>query len=404
MNNSWTFGQYSIYRVLFGTYLMIHFIGLLPWSSELFSKEGMLPVGSLSPLFHLFPSVLLINDSPMAVHLLLSAGVLSSLLLVVGKGDRYAAISCWYVLTCLFGRNPLIANPSLPYVGWLLLAHTCLPLHDQMKHNWRMPSGIFLAAWIAMAVGYTYSGYMKLTSPSWIDGSAIKHVLNNPLAHSNFMTGNLLSLPEAGIQFLTWSALLSELLFAPLALFSRLRPWLWLMLLSMHLGLLTVIRFPDLSFGMIMLHLFTFNPAWIKPKQASNLHIFYDGTCGLCHGFVRFTLSENIQRTDFLFMPLQGKSFQELVKTHNVTELPDSIVVYDQQSGVLFYKVEAITQVLEGLGGLWRCIGVLLKLIPHKMGLRGYDFMAKVRHSFVKKPGSPCPLLPREWKQYIVMD
>lgn len=404
MNNSWTFGQYSVFRAIFGLYLTIHFLNLFPWASELFSSEGMLPSGSLSPLFHLFPSILLINDSSTAVHLLLMAGFVSSILLTIGKFDRYAAIVCWYVLTALFDRNPLIANPSLPYVGWLLLATACLPDHSRLGHSWRMPKGVFLAAWIAMAVGYSYSGYMKLTSPSWIDGSAIRHVLNNPLAHANFVTTQLLALPSSLIQFLTWSALLSELLFAPLSLFSRLRPWMWLTLLSMHIGLLMVIRFPDLSFGMIILHIFTFDPAWVRPKKGHALKIFYDGSCGLCHGFVRFTLSENINRTAFVFMPLQGKLFQELVKVRGIAPLPDSIVVYDMEKKILLYKTSAIIRVLEGLGGLWRGAAFLLNLIPLKIANLGYDFVAAVRHSLIKKPDAPCPLLPREWRQFIVMD
>lgn len=262
MSNSWTYGQYSIYRMIFGIYLIIHFAHLLPWGTELFSNEGMLPDGALSPLFHLFPSILLLNDSPFAVLALIITGILSGICLSIGKLDRLAALVGWYILTCLFDRNPLIANPSLPYVGWLLLAHVCIP--RPKKCTWKMPEGIFLAAWIAMAVGYSYSGYTKLISPSWLDGSAFLHVLQNPLARSNGITEALLHMPDIGIKCLTWGALALELSFAPLSLFKRARPWIWLMLISMHLGLLLTIRFADLSFGMIILHLFTFDPGWLQ--------------------------------------------------------------------------------------------------------------------------------------------
>ncbi len=56
-----------------------------------------------------------------------------------------------------------------------------------------------------------------------------------------------------------------ELLFAPLALSRRLRPFLWAGMLAMHLGLMALIDFADLSFGMVILHLFTFDPGWIRP-------------------------------------------------------------------------------------------------------------------------------------------
>lgn len=405
MNNSWTYGQYSIFRIIFGIYLIIHFIYLLPWGAELFSNKGMLPNGSLSPLYHLFPNILLLNDSPLTINLLLCIGVLSGICLLLGKKDRYAAILSWYILTCVFDRNPLIANPSLPYIGWLLLAHSCLPSYEKAKYTWKMPKGIFFAAWIAMAVGYSYSGYTKLVSPSWLDGSAFKYVLLNPLAHSNLVTDILLSMPELGMKFLTWSALLLELSFAPLALYARIRPWLWLMLLAMHIGLLFIVRFPDLSFGMIILHLFTFNPEWIKPKNINySLQVFYDGSCGLCHNFIRFTLSENIHTTSFVFMPLQGKAFQELVKREDIKSLPDSIVVYDPDSKILFYKSKAIIRVLENLGGLWRCIAYILKLIPLRISNVGYDMIARIRHKLFRKPDAICSVLPREWKQFILSD
>jgi len=50
VKNGWTGGQHSVFRALFGLYLLIHFVGLLPWSSELFSNRGVLPDASASPL------------------------------------------------------------------------------------------------------------------------------------------------------------------------------------------------------------------------------------------------------------------------------------------------------------------------------------------------------------------
>ena len=127
MNQQWTGGQYSLFRGLLGTYLFIHFAHLMPWGSEVFSNAGMLARGAASPLFHVFPSVLLLSDAPWAVGALLAAGALSAVLLALGRYDRPAAVVAWYVLACLFTRNPLIANPALPFVGWMLLAHVFVP-------------------------------------------------------------------------------------------------------------------------------------------------------------------------------------------------------------------------------------------------------------------------------------
>src|SRR2546426_853834 len=127
MKNGWTGGQYSLFRVIFGAYLFGHFVQLIPWGAEVFSNRGVLPQASASPLFHLMPNVLALADSPLAVCVLLVLGAGLSGLLLVGWHDRIAAALLWYVWACLFSRNPLIANPSLPFIGWLLLAHCCLP-------------------------------------------------------------------------------------------------------------------------------------------------------------------------------------------------------------------------------------------------------------------------------------
>jgi hypothetical protein len=275
--NGWTGGQYSLFRLLFGTYLLVHFVQLVPWGEELFSNQGVLPVASASPILHLFPNVLALSDAPTTVAALLAAGVVLSVLFAVGLCDRVAALGLWYLWACLFGRNPLIANPSIPFVGWLLLAHVFLPPAPfgswaargriDPGGEWRMPQAIYVAAWVVMAVGYSYSGYTKLISPSWRDGTALAHVLDNPLARPGWLREALLSLPAWLLHLGTWAALGLELAFAPLALFGRLRPWLWALMLLMHLSLILLIDFADLSLGMVMIHLFTWDPRWVGAER-----------------------------------------------------------------------------------------------------------------------------------------
>ena len=127
MKNGWTGGQYSLYRFVFGAYLVIHFAQLLPWGAELFSNRGMLPDADASPLYPLFPNLLFVADAPFVVAALLATGLGLAACFAFGIADRLAALGLWYVWACLFTRNPLIANPSLPFVGWLLLAHACIP-------------------------------------------------------------------------------------------------------------------------------------------------------------------------------------------------------------------------------------------------------------------------------------
>jgi hypothetical protein len=242
---------YAVARAAFGAYLFVHFAMLIPWAHEVFVE--VLPRES-SPFLRVFPNVLLFADvaTPMIV-----LATIASLFFAFGRFDRIAAVILWYVLACLFGRNPLILNPSMPFAGWLLLAHAVAP------------GRVFAPTWIVMSLGYSYSGYTKLISPWWVDGTALARVLENPLARPSFVRDLVLALPSPLLQATTWGALALELLFAPLAHLGRVRPWLWLAMLLMHLGLMVLIDFTDLSFMMVIVHLFTFDPAgWPRRRDA----------------------------------------------------------------------------------------------------------------------------------------
>jgi predicted DCC family thiol-disulfide oxidoreductase YuxK len=389
MKNGWTGGQYSIFRAIFGAYLFVHFAQLAPWTAEVFSNGGQLPDAAASPILHYFPNVLAFCDSPAFLSCFVALGAGLSLLFAAGIQDRWAAVGTWYVWACLLGRNPLIANPSIPYVGWMLLAHAALPRprfgawvsrgRVAGELPWRMPPPIFAAAWILMALGYSYSGVTKLLSPSWQDGSALLRMLANPLGRPGGIHGVLLALPPILVKTATWGALSLELLFAPLSLFRRLRPWLWGLLLSMHVLLIVAVDFADLSLGMVMLHLLTFDPAWIRPRRTGGpATVHYDGECGFCHGFVRFVLAEDTSGGGFRFAPLAGG---------------DTLVVRSGD-GATLTRSTAVMEVLARLGGVWRLIAVFGKLVPRVLRDAVYDAFARVRRTLFARPAQACPVLP----------
>jgi predicted DCC family thiol-disulfide oxidoreductase YuxK len=405
MKNGWTGGQYSLVRAVFGTYLFVHFIQLAPWAAELFSNQGILADSRKSPLLHLFPNILALWDTPAFVTSLVTLAAILSIPFAIGWHDRIAAVALWYIWACLHGRMPLISNPGLPYVGWLLLAHACLPPAPYGSvaargrvdpgGGWRMPPCIFLVAWIVMALGYTYSGLLKLNSPSWLDGSAVARVLENPLARAGLARESLLSLPEWALRVASWAALAAELAFAPLALISRFRPWLWAVLLALHLGLIVLINFADLSLGMVMLHLFTFDPAWVRRQPLAGMDtLFYDGTCGLCHRAVRFILAEDQTGTAFHFAPLGGETFQRVIPVPQQATLPDSLVVRTFD-GVLLTRTIAVRRICQRLGGLWRVAAIVSRVVPTFVWDVLYDFIARTRHRMFARPKESCPILPQ---------
>jgi predicted DCC family thiol-disulfide oxidoreductase YuxK len=165
-------------------------------------------------------------------------------------------------------------------------------------------------------------------------------------------------------------------------------------MLLMHLGLMALIDFADLSLGMVMLHLFTFDPAWVRPAKAAHTEtVFYDGHCGLCHRAVRFVLAEDRAGHAFRFAPLEGDAFRATVPEASRAGLPDSLIVSTAE-GALLTRSAAVLHILRRLGGIWRLSGGLARVVPAAIRDRAYDAVARIRHRLFPAPPEACPLIP----------
>jgi predicted DCC family thiol-disulfide oxidoreductase YuxK len=388
MTERTTGAHYSLFRFLLGAYLVVHFVMLLPYGAEVFSHAGALAEGAASPLFGILPNPLQWNDGPAMVALLLTLGVACGTAIAMGWGDRVAALLATAVLGWLFQRNPLIANPSLPLVGWMLVMHAFVPprplgsisgaLHG-VASGWRLPQHLHLAAWVILALCYSHSGWTKLASPSWIDGDTIRLVLQNPLARDHALREWLLATPPLLLQLLTWALLTIELLFAPLAIIRRARPWLWLAMLAAQIGFLLLLDFADLTFPMLLAHLLTFDPHWLSRRErTSPAVVLFDGDCAFCHASVRLALHESTDPR-LAFAPLAGRTARMLTRGEPLPHGGQSIVLIDAE-GRQEYKSRAVAGILERLGGLWLIPAALLRRLPRALADRAYDLVGGWRH------------------------
>jgi hypothetical protein len=263
--------QFALFRVALGTYLAAHFAHLMPWGAELFSRQGVLPNASLNPIHGILPNVLVWWDSPAAVTTFLAAMVVCSVLFAMGVARRSMAGILWYGWACLFNRNVLISNPGIPYIGLLLLLTTLVPptepwrfrRADRDPAEFHVPLMVWVAAWVLMAAGYTFGGIVKLQSPSWVNGTAMWHLLNNPLVRPGFLRDIALGLPTRVIALMTWGAVGLEVLFLALALWRVTRPFIWSAMVAMNIGFMLLVSSADLTAAMLLLHLFTFDPRWL---------------------------------------------------------------------------------------------------------------------------------------------
>lgn len=262
--------QFAVFRIVLGVYLVVHFGMLIPYASDIWSSKGSLPVPSLNLTYGVLPNLLNAFDSPGFVTGFVVLMLVLSISYALGFARRTVAVLLWYGWACLFNRNNFISNPGIPFVGWLLLASAIVPLGEPLtirrekepEGGWEMPKVLFLGAWFIMMLSYSISGFDKLGSPSWAGGMSIPILLDNPLARDTFLRTLLLSFPLILLKLQTWFVLALELLAFPLALFRPTRKWIWLGIVGMHLGILCIVDFADLTTGMLMIHLFTYNPSW----------------------------------------------------------------------------------------------------------------------------------------------
>jgi len=380
MQSPW---QFSIFRIIFGTYLAIHFAMLAPWAAEVFGSSGVMADPALNPAHGLFPNPLDLKlpDGVVTGFVVLLA--LAAVSFAAGCWRKPMAALLWFGSTALFHRNNLIGNPALPYTGLLLVLTLLVPSGEPLSRgerrmDWSMPVWVPRCAWILMAAGYSFSGITKIGSPSWMDGSAIARLLENPLARPGWGRDLLVALPDGVLSAMSWGTLALETLFLPLALWARSRPWIWLAMVGMHLGIIVVVDFADLSFGMLMLHLFTFDPRWLRAKATSPVLVRFDGECLMCSGSIRFLADED--HGEWLrFTPLKVPP----------GSAPETMLV--EKDGRTLDRSDAILAVLETLGGHWRAMAMAGRLIPRFLRDAVYRFIARNRYRWFGK-GNACSL------------
>ena len=274
-NTNWyTVKQLRIFQLLFGSYLAIHFAQLIPHATELFGRAGMIADPQWSPTYAYFPNILhhIDHSSTFLSIFLISLTCLSVMFALRLLAPRLIALLLWYGWASLLNRNVFISNPGIPYVGLLLLAFSLIKItkpqkdHSDNKELELSPQifpWLYWGGWTLYALGYTISGLHKLQSPSWIDGSALNHVLQSPLSRDNTLCHFLLQSNPLILQFSTWVSLFIEISFLPLGLFYHTRQLYWFGFLGLHLGVLLVVNFTDLTMGVLMMHFFLFDPHWL---------------------------------------------------------------------------------------------------------------------------------------------
>ncbi len=395
--------QFAIFRILLGTYLIWHFSLLVPYASELFSNIGLVPDPTLQRTYSIFPNILNLMDSSTGATAFVSVLIVLSFCLLIGYRRRLVSILLWFGWACLFNRNNFISNPGLPMIGWLLLAMAIIPEGEPLSKSkkqdeWAFPNELYWGAWLIVGIGYTISGFHKFESPSWQDGTAIHRLLDNPLARDGMLRELMIATPLFVFKIKNYFSLALEMLFLPLIFFQRTRLVAWVAVIGMHFGILTLVNFTDLTLGVVLFHLFTFDSCWIPAKKSvASPVLFFDGVCGLCNSVVDFIFSEDL-RKKFKFSPLQG----DLAKSSLPSEYHQNLstLIVQTENGIV-KKSKAVITIGDSLGGGWRIFSTMAKIVPTSIADKIYDVIAKNRYRLFGKKET-CRLPTAEEKSRFV--
>jgi len=130
--------------------------------------------------------------------------------------------------------------------------------------------------------------------------------------------------------------------------------------------------------------------------MASSSHpvLLYDGVCGLCNRLVQFTLCHDHKHT-FRFASLQGPTAASILERHrqSLANLDTFYVVtdLDHPAEQLQSRSDAALFVLRDLGGGWRVLAALGRLLPKILRDTLYNVVARNRYRMFGK-FETCPL------------
>lgn len=126
--------------------------------------------------------------------------------------------------------------------------------------------------------------------------------------------------------------------------------------------------------------------------------IFFDGVCGLCHGFVERAISSDSQKK-LRFATLQSELGKQVSKKAGIEE--DLSTVIAMYKGDIYVKSEVMILMSSILGGSW-APAKMLRIVPSFLRDRVYNLIAKYRYQLGHEKDS-CPAPPHDWKEWFVL-
>ncbi|OYZ18101.1 MAG: hypothetical protein B7Y39_14130 [Bdellovibrio sp. 28-41-41] len=239
---------------LFRYFLAIHQIWLLSFllrdSWSWFGKNQMVTLRTPD-----FPTVFdFFNQSPVIIQVFLGMTIVIWGLFALDKLNRWGQVLLFFLNVSIHNANPYIIHEPQQMVNLLLMIQIFF-LPSSAKQP--VDKNILQILSVFLGVYYLLAGLKKLPDALWLHGQALEILLLWP----PFFKGNLFTLFLKNnsylLVFTNYLVLVFELLFLPL-LFSRLRRWLFLLGLLIHLGISASMEVGTFSWIMLCWYLLVF--------------------------------------------------------------------------------------------------------------------------------------------------
>ncbi len=122
--------------------------------------------------------------------------------------------------------------------------------------------------------------------------------------------------------------------------------------------------------------------------------LLYDGVCGFCNKSVQSVIKRD-QRGTMRFAALQSDYGQAARERHpEILKNVDSVVLIEKDEEGrerVFVRSDAALRVAIYLGGIWKSLATVARIIPAPLRNFGYDLIARYRYRLFGKHDS-CPL------------
>ena len=123
--------------------------------------------------------------------------------------------------------------------------------------------------------------------------------------------------------------------------------------------------------------------------EATGAVLLYDGTCGFCAASVQFVLRHERRRRTLRFATLDGALGERARRARPALAGVDSVIWLEGER--VLVRSEAALAVADYLGGPWKALAALGRLVPRRLRDAAYDLIARNRYRIAGRVES-CPL------------